>query len=99
MHTLKKFIQYYAPYKPVFYFDLVCAAMISLVDLAFPQILRSLTKTLFAEEASQILSALLPITAASSAYVYHTGAVQVLCQLSGTYDGCAHGARYAKAAV
>ena len=59
MHTLKKFIQYYAPYKPVFYFDLVCAAMISLVDLAFPQILRSLTKTLFAGEASQILSALL----------------------------------------
>ena len=39
MHTLKKFIQYYAPYKKVFFLDLICAAVISLVDLAFPQIL------------------------------------------------------------
>ena len=50
MHTLKRFIQYYAPYKAVFFLDLVCAAIISLVDLAFPQILRTLTKTLFTEE-------------------------------------------------
>ena len=52
MHTLKKFIQYYAPYKTVFFLDLICAAMISLVDLAFPQILRTLTKTLFTESPS-----------------------------------------------
>ena len=61
MHTLKKFIQYYAPYKAVFFLDLICAALISLVDLAFPQILRTLTKTLFTEDASRILSSLLPI--------------------------------------
>lgn len=62
MHTLKKFIQYYAPYKKVFFLDLICAAMISLVDLAFPQILRTLTKTLFTESSDVILRALLPIT-------------------------------------
>ena len=62
MHTLKKFIQYYAPYKKVFFLDLICAAVISLVDLAFPQILRTLTKTLFAESSDVILWALLPIT-------------------------------------
>ena len=61
MHTLKKFIQYYAPYKAVFFLDLICAAIISLADLAFPQILRTLTKTLFTEDASRIMSALLPI--------------------------------------
>lgn len=62
MHTLKKFIQYYAPYKKVFFLDLICAAVISLVDLAFPQILRTLTKTLFTESSDMILRALLPIT-------------------------------------
>lgn len=62
MHTLKKFIQYYAPYKKVFFLDLICAAVISLVDLAFPQILRTLTKTLFTESSDAILWALLPIT-------------------------------------
>ena len=55
MHTLKKFIQYYAPYKKVFFLDLICAAVISLVDLAFPQILRTLTKTLFTESSDVIL--------------------------------------------
>ena len=59
MHTLKKFVKYYAPYRTVFFLDLICAAIISLVDLAFPQILRSLTKTLFTEDPSQILGALL----------------------------------------
>ena len=62
MHTLKKFIQYYAPYKKVFFLDLICAAVISLVDLAFPQILRTLTKTLFTESSDVILRALIPIT-------------------------------------
>ena len=57
MHTLKKFIKYYGPYKAVFFIDLLCATIISLVDLAYPQILRSLTKTLFVGEAKQILSA------------------------------------------
>ena len=46
MHTLKKFIHYYQPYKLVFFIDLICAAIISLVDLSYPQILRTMTKTL-----------------------------------------------------
>ena len=58
MNTFKKFIQYYKPYKKVFIFDLICAAFISLVDLAYPQILRSLTKTLFLKDASTILKTL-----------------------------------------
>ena len=62
MHTLKKFIQYYAPYKGAFFLDLICAAVISLADLAFPQILRTLTKTLFTESSDAILRALIPIT-------------------------------------
>ena len=55
---LKKFIHYYGPYKTVFFIDLLCAAIISLVDLAYPQILRSATKTLFTQDKAIILQAL-----------------------------------------
>ena len=48
----------YRPYRAVFYFDLFCAAVISVVDLAYPQLLRSLTKTLFTGNKSAILGAL-----------------------------------------
>ena len=58
MSTLKKFIHYYGPYKTVFFIDLLCAAIISLVDLAYPQILRSATKTLFTQDKAIILQAL-----------------------------------------
>ena len=58
MNTLKKFIHYYGSYKTVFFIDLLCAAIISLVDLAYPQILRSATKTLFTQDKAIILQAL-----------------------------------------
>ena len=58
MNTLRKFITYYSPYKTVFFIDLLCAAFISIVDLAYPQILRVLTNTLFTKDSSLILHAL-----------------------------------------
>ena len=89
MDTLKKFIRYYKPYKVVFFIDLFCATVISLVDLAFPQILRTLTKTLFAGSADKILSALLPIAIALlAAYI-----IQTLCKYYVTYAGHMMGAR------
>lgn len=88
MHTLKKFIQYYAPYKKVFFLDLICAAVISLVDLAFPQILRTLTKTLFTESSDVILWALLPITLVLLImYIIQTG-----CKYYVSYQGHMMGA-------
>ena len=89
MHTLKKFIQYYAPYKAVFFLDLICAALISLVDLAFPQILRTLTKTLFTEDASRILSSLLPIAVG----LFLMYIVQAFCKYYVSYQGHMMGAR------
>mgnify|MGYP000517906623 CR=1 FL=1 len=88
MHTMKKFIQYYAPYKAVFFLDLICAAVISLVDLAFPQILRTLTKTLFTESADHILHALLPIGAGLLAIYI----LQALCKYYVSYQGHMMGA-------
>ena len=88
MHTLKKFVKYYAPYRTVFFLDLICAAVISLVDLAFPQILRTLTKTLFAEPADRILQALLPI-GAGLLVIY---ILQALCKYYVSYQGHMMGA-------
>ena len=88
MHTLKKFVKYYVPYRTVFFLDLICAAIISLVDLAFPQILRSLTKTLFTEDPSQILGALLPIGLALLVMYI----IQTFCKYYVSYQGHMMGA-------
>lgn len=88
MDTLKKFIHYYKPYKAVFFIDLLCATVISIVDLAYPQILRTLTNTLFTQSASQILNALLPI-AAGLLIMY---LVQSFCKYYVSYQGHMMGA-------
>ncbi len=51
MDTIKKFIPYYRPYRKIFFLDLLCAAIISMIDLAFPQILKVLSRTLFLQDA------------------------------------------------
>ena len=58
MDVLKKFIRYYKPYQKLFFLDLICATYISVVDLAFPQILRTATKTLFTEPKEVIFHSL-----------------------------------------
>ena len=88
MYTLKKFIQYYAPYKGVFFLDLICAAVISLADLAFPQILRTLTKTLFTESSDAILRALIPITLV----LFVMYVIQAGCKYYVSYQGHMMGA-------
>ena len=88
MHTLKRFIHYYSPYKAVFFLDLLCATIISLVDLAYPQILRTLTNTLFTEDAPAILRALPPI--AIALFVMYL--VQSLCKYYVSYQGHMMGA-------
>ena len=88
MHTIKKFIPYYSPYKAVFFLDLICAAMISLIDLAYPQILRTMTKTVFAGKSSAILQALLPIGAAMLIMYI----IQALCKYYVSYQGHMMGA-------
>ena len=88
MDTIRKFIRYYKPYQAVFYFDLVCAAVISLVDLAYPQILRTLTRTLFRESGETVLRALIPI--AAGLFVMYV--VQALCKYYVSYQGHMMGA-------
>lgn len=55
MPTLKKFLHYYKPHKAMLIFDLICATVVSLVDISFPQILNILNKSLFTMDATVIL--------------------------------------------
>ena len=88
MHTIRKFIDYYAPYKAVFFIDLICAAFISIVDLAYPQILRTMTNTLFTKDSSTILGTL-PLIAVALLVMY---IVQSLCKYYVSYQGHMMGA-------
>ena len=88
MNTIKKFIHYYGPYKTVFFIDLICAAVISLIDLAYPQILRTMTKTLFTQDQSRILHAL-PVIAGGLFLMY---VIQCLCKYYVTCQGHMMGA-------
>ena len=58
MKIMRKFMQYYKPYKTVFFLDMICAMIISLIDLAFPQILNYLNDTLYIADHQTIIQSL-----------------------------------------
>ncbi len=57
--VFKRFLSYYGPQKHLFWADMACALIVAAIDLAFPQILRSLTNGLFVGPSAQIYHALL----------------------------------------
>ena len=59
MKIMKTFIRYYQPYWKVFVFDMICALGISVIDLAFPQILNYLNATLYLADAQTIRNSIL----------------------------------------
>ena len=64
MEIMKKFIRYYHPYRKIFLFDMICALGISVIDLAFPQILNYLNATLYLQDAQTIKQAILVLAVA-----------------------------------
>lgn len=76
MKLIKKFIGYYKPYRKIFFFDLFCAAVISLIDLIYPQLLRQGANTIFVQEKSVIIK-VLPVLAAGLLIMY---IIQALCK-------------------
>ena len=58
MYTFKKFVSYYKPYRFLFYMDLFCALVVSVVDLSFPVILKTLTLGLFLADPEDIFGAI-----------------------------------------
>ncbi|MFU0833798.1 MAG: hypothetical protein ACFWUC_12790 [Oscillospiraceae bacterium] len=61
MSVFKKFISYYRPYRAVFYFDIFCALLLSVIDISLPQLLRYLTNDVFAQNPGKILEILWPL--------------------------------------
>lgn len=55
---MRSFLSYYKGQVHLFVGDIICALLVAGIDLAFPQILRVLTKGLFTEGPDAILSAL-----------------------------------------
>ncbi len=54
----KTFLSYYAGQRHLFVLDTICSLAVAAIDLAFPQILRSVSKGLFTQGADEILGAL-----------------------------------------
>ena len=83
MKVLKKFAAYYKPYKKIFYLDLLCAAIISAVDLIYPQILRSAANQWFTGSPESIYRILgLLFAALLGLYL-----LQTVCKYYVTYQG------------
>jgi len=59
LSVMKRFIHYYKPYKFLFFADMFCALLVSMVDLAFPQILNYLLKNFYTRDPQVILDSLL----------------------------------------
>ncbi len=89
MKLIRKFIPYYKPYIGVFLLDLVCASILSIIDLAFPQFLRVLRETLFLESPEIILGRL-GIVAVVLITMY---LVRSMCRYYVSYQGHMMGAQ------
>ncbi len=89
MRLIRKFIPYYKPYIGVFLLDLLCASVLSVIDLAFPQFLRILRQTLFLEEPGVILKRLWVIALLLLAMYF----VRSLCRYYVAYQGHMMGAK------
>lgn len=86
---MRRFLGYYQGQMHLFVGDIACAVVVAGIDLAFPQILRTLTGGLFTQGASAILDAL-GYLAAGLVALY---AVRFACRYFVAYWGHVMGAR------
>ncbi len=56
---IRRFIQFYRPYRWLFFLDMVCVVIAGAIDLIFPQLLKVLTNTLFRQSPEEIMRKLL----------------------------------------
>ncbi len=89
MSLFKKFLSYYHGQMHLFVADIICSLAVAAIDLAFPQILRTLASGLFTEGSDAILQVLVFI-AVGLVIVY---AVRFLCRYFVIYWGHVMGAR------
>ena len=84
----RRFMAYYKPYRRVFWTDMICAVILALTGVAFPIIIRYLTRSVFHLPASQMIESVLLCSGAMFAlYV-----IQAACQYYVTSYGHIMGA-------
>lgn len=89
MNVWSKFIRYYKPYRRIFFLDMLCACIISVIDLTFPQVLNYLNATLYLDTKEAILNSL-AILFIGLVILY---AIRALCRFYVTGQGHIMGAR------
>lgn len=89
MRTIKHFISYYKPYRFVFFVDLLCASIISIIDILFPLILDFCSTQVFVKDTDSLKHTLL-FVAAGLVLMY---AVRSLCRYYVSAQGHIMGAR------
>ena len=89
MSIFKRFVSYYRPYRHLFYLDCLCAMVLCIIDLSFPQILRWLPEGLFSGSAESIMKALRWLLPALLLWYL----LRALCQFYVTYYGHCMGTR------
>ncbi|MBP2634381.1 MAG: Xenobiotic-transporting ATPase [Firmicutes bacterium] len=55
MSIFAGFLHYCKPYRTLFYADMVCAVLVSVIDLVFPQVLNYLTKILLVQQTERFI--------------------------------------------
>lgn len=69
MSSIRYFISFYKPYKKIFFLDLLCASVISVIDISFPLILNLFVTAFLVQPAAQVYSGL-PWVAAGLLVMY-----------------------------
>ena len=89
MSIFKRFVSYYHPYRKFFYMDMLCAIILCVIDLSFPQILRWMPEGLFSGSGAAIIHALKWLFPALLAWYL----LRALCQFYVTSFGHIMGTR------
>lgn len=59
MKKIKRFIAYYGPYKAIFYMDMFCALVLSVIDLIFPKFVQYLLDEVYGKRPSNMIDIIL----------------------------------------
>ena len=80
---LQIFVSYFKPHRRLFFLDMACALVMSLIDLAFPFISRWCMYTLLPEKAWQTFFAVMGVVAA--AFALRAGLSYIICYYGHTF--------------
>ena len=75
--SLQIFLSYFRPHRKLFFLDLTCALLISLIDLAFPAVSRWCMYELLPESAYRTFFAVMAVVFA--AFAFRAALTYVIC--------------------